>query len=216
MVAKHEQERLAINGLTSAVDGMTQPFLTRLDDEGNAAAHIEQTAGVVLKMTRQFVEIFDGDLKIEKVTEGVEVAFLYDDNDFFDTGFERFFDDEQYGGFGDAVTINDGKQFFFGGFAGGEEACAKTGSRDDRFANFRPGAESQPEGGQVQVTFQNFDNGLLVGGAAGDELGGAISLRTHALAPPDMRLERLIVEDAIENRRGQFLWAGGGSIPVEK
>jgi hypothetical protein len=52
--------------------------------------------------------------------------------------------------------------------------------------------------------------------AAGDELGRAITLRADPFAAPDVRLERLVVQDPVQHGRCQFLRAGRHGVAVKE
>ena len=57
---------------------------------------------------------------------------------------------------------------------------------------------------------------LLVGLAAGDELGRAIPLRADPLATPDVRLKRLVAEHAVQGRGSQLYGGGGDGVTIKE
>ena len=58
---------------------------------------------------------------VEERLEGGQIAFLHDDDHLVQPGAERFFDDQQDRGLGDAVTL-----YVDGGQAGGGEGVVST------------------------------------------------------------------------------------------
>ena len=153
---------------------------------------------------------------LKKSAESFQIVFLDDDDHFLDTGFERLFNDQEDGRFGDPVPVDDGEEFFFGRFGSREETGAETCGRDNGFPHFLPGVDGQSQAGQFQVTFDNFDHGLLIVLAAGQELCGTIPLRANAFTSQDMGLEGWVSQQAMECWGRQFFGTGRYSITVEE
>jgi len=143
-------------------------------------------------------------------------VFLDDDDHLVQSGVERFLDDQQDGRFGDAVTVHNREQLFLGCFRRGEQPRAEACRWDESFAHLRAAGERQLQAGHFQVTLDDLDDRLLVGLAAGDELRGAVALRADTLAAPDVGLERLVVQDAMQHGCGELLWTGRDGVAVEE
>ena len=125
VVAKHQQERLVADRLARAVDGVTESFLGFLGDESDVPADLQDAPRVLLEVARQLVVVLDRDLRVEEGAEVVEVVFLDDDDDLLDAGLQRLFHDQQDGGLGDAVAVDDREQLLLGRLGGREQARAE-------------------------------------------------------------------------------------------
>jgi len=99
---------------------VTESLLRRLDDEFYVTADVEDMPRIFLKMARQFVVVFDGDLLVEERLELIEIILLHHQDHLFDACFQRFFDDQQDGGLGNAIAVDNRKEFLLGGLAGRE------------------------------------------------------------------------------------------------
>ena len=147
--------------------------------------------------------------------EIVQVIFLNDEDDLLDPGAQSLLDQQQNNRLGDAVAVDDGKQLLLGCLGGREQARAESGGRDHGLAHFLPRLQCQRQTGHFQIPLDDFDQGLLIRRAARDELRGAVSLRTDSFAAPDVRFDGFVIQDAVQQRRGQFFRAGGNRVAVE-
>ena len=159
VVAQHQQERLVPQRRAGAVDRVAEALLGRLGHERDAAPDLEDPAGVLLGLARQLVEVLDRDLVVEERLEVLEVLLLHDDDHLLDARLERFLDDQQDRGLGDAVPVDDREQLLLRRLAGREEPRAEAGGRDERFADLGARGERQRQGGEAQVALEDLDHG---------------------------------------------------------
>ena len=148
-------------------------------------------------MPGQFVVVLDGDLLLEEHAEIVQVLFLDDEDDLFNSCAQRLLYKQQNNRLRDAVAVDDREQFLLGCLGGREKTRAESGGRDYGLAHLLPRLERQRQAGHFQIPFDNLDQGLLIRGAAGNKLSRAVSLRADAFAAPDVRLDWFVVQDAV-------------------
>ena len=86
---------------------MSKAFLGSLQHESDVPAHLQQAAGIFLRLRRQFIVILDGNLFGEQEAEILQIVFLHNDDHFLYAGIQCFFDDQQDGRFGYAIPVND-------------------------------------------------------------------------------------------------------------
>ena len=108
-----------------------------------------------------------------------------------------------------------GKELLLRRLGRGEEARPESRRRDDRLADPGAGVEGQLVAGQAEVGLDDPDDLVLVFGAPGEELGRAVALRADALSAPDVRPQRPVAEDAVEDRRRELLGADRRGEAVE-
>ena len=101
-----------------------------------------------------------------------------------------------------------GKSSFLVALVAGNSRVPKPAAGMTALRTFGPVRERQREPGQAEVALEDLHDRLLIARAARDELRRAVALRADALAAPDVRLERLVRQHAVQHGRGQLLRAG--------
>ena len=203
--------------LAGAVDGVPEALLRGLRDKADAAAHLQDRRAYSWISRGSLLKFSIGSGRVKKERKSSQVLLLDDDHDLLDPGVERLLDDQQDRGLGDAVAVDDGEQLLLDRLGGREEPRAEAGGRDERRAGpWGPCRSVSVQRRQPEVALEDLDHGLLVGLAPGDELRRAVALRSDALATPDVRLQGLVREHPVQDRRRQFRGAGGGGVAVEE